>query len=103
MRPCALHRRRLEHDHAGPRDGELHQVLQVPVGGAAVGGRVLAHGRDDDAVRELDWADGKRREEVGHGRSLVMGKLKGSAANGYAIRERPSTATLPSFRTGRRS
>jgi hypothetical protein len=101
--PVPLHRRRLQHDHAGARDGELHQVLQVPVGGAAVGGRVLAHGRHDDAVGNLDWADGKRREEVGHGRNLVVGKLKGRAANGYAIRNRPSTATLPSFRTSRRS
>ena len=35
--PVALHRRRLDHHHApGARDGELHQVLQVPIRGAAV-------------------------------------------------------------------
>ena len=60
--PDALHRRGLHHHHARARDGELHQMLQMPVRGAAVGRRVLAHGRDDDAVGELDGADrGEKR------------------------------------------
>ena len=46
----ALHGGRLDDDEAGAGDGELHQVLQVPVGGAAVLGGILAHGGDGDAI-----------------------------------------------------
>ena len=79
--PDALHRRRLHHHHAGARDGELHQVLQMPIRGAAVLRRILAHRRDDDAVGELDRAERKGREEMGHGMISLSGGSARREAN----------------------
>ena len=44
--------------------GEVAEMHQVPVGHAAVVGRVLAHRRDDDAVRQRDAAELEGREEL---------------------------------------
>ena len=45
------------------------EMDQVPVGGRAVPGGVLAHRRDDDAVWESEGAEREGREEGGHGMS----------------------------------
>ena len=55
-----FHAGRLDGDEAGPRHGEHHPVLDVPVGGRAVIGRVLAHGRDGNAVSEFYAPNTKR-------------------------------------------
>src|SRR5690606_10768005 len=47
----------------------MAEVDQVPIGGAAVEGRILAHRRDDDPVGEFEVADAKRREQRAHARS----------------------------------
>jgi hypothetical protein len=55
----------LEGHHAGAGHRQHHPVLQVPVGGRAVVGGILAHRRDGDAVRKIEAADLDRREERG--------------------------------------
>ncbi len=51
---AALHAGRLDDHHASAGERQLHQVLQVPIRGRAIAGRVLAHGRDGDAVGQAD-------------------------------------------------
>src|SRR5262249_49409649 len=90
-------------DHAGTADGELHQVLEMPVGRAAVACRILTHGRHDDAVGELDRSDLERREEMGHGRTpswRMRRKESGgenSATRCYSMGPCPSTAHCRQF------
>ena len=86
-----LHRGGFHHHHAGAADGELHQVLQMPVRRAAVARRVLAHGRHGDAVGELDGSERKGREEVGHGVTLVVGAEEGECRQ--IAEARPLVAT----------
>ena len=62
--PFAGDVRLLDHEQARSRAGEGAQVREVPVGHRAVVGRVLAHRRDDDAVRERDAAELDRREQL---------------------------------------
>ena len=52
-------------DHeARPRQGEVAEMDHVPVRRLAVLGRVLAHGRDDDPVREAKIANQQRLEQT---------------------------------------
>jgi hypothetical protein len=46
-------------------DSAAAKVDEMPVVGEAVFAGVLAHGRDDDAIREGKGADGDRGEEAG--------------------------------------
>jgi hypothetical protein len=63
---------RLDDEQGGAGIGEHADMGHVPVGHRAVVGRILAHGRDDDAVRKLDAGELDRREQVtGHGNSGV--------------------------------
>ena len=48
-------------DQPGPE--EARQMLEVPVVGQTAAGRILAHGRYDDAVGELDPAELQGREQ----------------------------------------
>jgi hypothetical protein len=57
---------------------------QVPVGGRAFVGRVLAHRRDDDAIGEAEGADLERLEQMAHG-----------AAPGASLRSDEDTARRP--------
>ena len=58
----------LETEQARARHGEHAVVNLVPGLGAAVYGRVLAHGRDDDAVGQGNAAELDGSEELGgHG------------------------------------
>ena len=57
MRPIGRHRGGLDREHASARLQHLAPVHGVPVGGAAVDGRVLAHGRYDDAVGEGEFPE----------------------------------------------
>src|SRR6185369_11318064 len=96
---CPLYRRSLQHNHAGAADGELHQMLEMPIRRAAVVGRILAHGRHSDAVGELDGPHGEGREEVWHSMTLMMGTIEkraspALAARCYRTRPAPSTAAL---------
>ena len=45
---------------------EMTQVNDVPVGHAAIDGRVLAHRRDDNTVGQLESADPQRSKQNGH-------------------------------------
>ncbi|CAI8308778.1 MAG: Uncharacterised protein [Rhodospirillaceae bacterium] len=72
-------------DQAHTADRELTQVHQVPVGGAAVVGAVLAHGRHHDPVAQFDPAQGDRRKQLRrtHRRKIQFcwpAGLKGSVA-----------------------
>src|SRR5215468_10175420 len=62
-----LHMRRLDHDEAGARIRQHPDMGKVPIGGATVDGAVLAHGRNDDAIVQLDAAEPDRRKQgTGH-------------------------------------
>ena len=64
---ATFHSGSFDDDQAGTRICELREMLQVPVGRGAVTCAVLTHRRDDEAVRQLDPADGNRLEqEAGH-------------------------------------
>ena len=45
---------------------EVAEMDHVPVAGLAVPGRILAHGRDDDAVRQVEAADLQPPEKTAH-------------------------------------
>ena len=61
-------------DHQpGAADRAAAEVHEVPVVGRAVLGRVLAHRRDDDAVREHEVAQAERRE---HRRRRRLGRRR---------------------------
>jgi hypothetical protein len=65
------------HDHeTGARQGEAHQVLKVPIRGASVLRRILAHRCDDDAIGKLDGTHGERIKEVRHGEFLAGREMK---------------------------
>src|SRR5262245_51391626 len=101
--PPPLNGSGLHCDHAGTADGKLHQVLEMPVGRAAVACRILTHGRHDDAVGELDRSDLERREEMGHGRTPSWeDEAQGSggensATRCYSMGPCPSTAHCRQF------
>lgn len=59
-----------DEDEARAVEGQLAEVHQVEVGQVAVVGAVLAHGRHDDAVVQLDGAHAQRREDS-RGRCFV--------------------------------
>ena len=70
-----LHARHLDGDHARARHCEVHPVLQVPVGRRAVIGRILAHRRHSDAVREVEVGQCDRGKKMrGHESSGDGGK-----------------------------
>jgi hypothetical protein len=51
-------------DHqAGAGIRQHTEMVEMPVGGYAIVGAVLAHGRDDDPVRELEIGEPDRREQ----------------------------------------
>ncbi len=63
----ALHMGRLDDDKAGARIRQHAEMGDVPVGGAAVDSRVLAHRRDHDAIFEFDATEADRRKQgAGH-------------------------------------
>ena len=51
-------------DQAHAADRKLTQVHEMPVGGAAVVGTVLAHGCHHDPVAQFDSAQGDRRKQL---------------------------------------
>ena len=61
--------RRLEDQEPGTAEGEMTEVDEVPVARVAVDGRVLAHRRDHDPVRERQASQVDRLEECA-GRGL---------------------------------
>ena len=67
------------HDNKGSAGMRQHaEVHEMPVIGAAIVGRILAHRRDDDAVGKFEARHTKRREQgTGHG---IDSTLAGSAA-----------------------
>ena len=69
---AALDMGRLDHQHAGAGIGQHAEMGHVPIVADAVIGAVLAHRRDDDAVRELEAgkADG-RKQSTRHGSPLI--------------------------------
>ena len=67
-----LHVGRLHHDQVRARVGEHGEMAEVPIGGGAVVGAVLAHGRDDDAILEREVGKLDRREQgAGHGSGRI--------------------------------
>src|SRR5262249_45427052 len=75
MRDAALglDRARLDEDGGGTALREFSEVHKVPVGDKAVLRRILAHGRDHDAVLQRNFAKRDRRKQHGlsHRSSLV--------------------------------
>src|SRR4051812_12183132 len=59
-----FNRARFGHDQTGPTHGATPKVREMPIVRKAVLTRVLAHRRDHDAVRDLNSADVKRREQM---------------------------------------
>ena len=57
---------RLDGQQRRARQREMAEMDEVPVGHAAVDGRVLAHRRDDDAVGQLEGTDAKRCKQRAH-------------------------------------
>src|SRR5262249_15815998 len=71
----------LDDDHSGTAIGQHAGMAGVPVGRHAVISAVLAHGRDDDPVRELEIGEPDRREQsAGH----VIGAEFGESMSGPA-------------------
>ena len=66
MRPSAVTAAASVNTSAGAADAAAAEVHEMPVVGEAVGARVLAHRRDDDAVRQRQRAERQRIEEVRH-------------------------------------
>ena len=62
LAPGALHAGGFQDHQPRAGHGVLHDLLQVPVGGAAVVGRILAHRRDGDAVGNIERPQRQRRE-----------------------------------------
>ena len=54
----------LDREHAGTRLQQLAPVDEMPIVGAAVVGRVLAHRRHDDAIGQREPAQRERVEEM---------------------------------------
>ena len=78
---AALDAGRLDHDQAGAGIGQHAEMIEVPVGGDAVVGAVLAHGRDDDPVRELEIGEPDRRKQgTGHVTRVDWGKVRAERA-----------------------
>src|SRR5262249_25736457 len=67
-------RRRLGHHERRPSDRAASEVYEVPVVGEAVDAGVLAHRRDDDAVRERQRAKRDRLEEMRHPPRIAPGR-----------------------------
>ena len=65
--PLGRHAGRLDEDEAEPAEREPPQVREVVVADDAVGHRVLAHRRHDQAVGQRQAAEGEGREEGGRG------------------------------------
>ena len=58
------HGGRFDNQQRRSRDSEIAKVDQVPVGGAALVRRILAHRRDDDAIAQFHSAHAKWGEEA---------------------------------------
>ena len=78
------HRGGFDDQQSGAGQRELAQMDEVPVGGLAVFGRVLAHRRDDDAVGQLQLAQAEWCEELAHAISLRV--LTYTGCRGAALR-----------------
>ena len=93
---AALDAGRLDHDQRGAGIGEHAEMIDVPVGGDAVVGAVLAHGRDDDAVRELEIGEPDRRKQgTGHVTRVELeegSQRTGTIGNGAPCRKRLTRA-----------
>ena len=68
-----FHGGRLDNQHAGTGQRQAAQMDHMPVGGAALFRRILAHGRNDDAVGQSEVAQLGRREQFAHGKSEAGG------------------------------
>ena len=69
--PC-----RLRHHQRRAGIGEHAEVIDMPVGGDAVIGAVLAHRRDNDPVRELEIGEPDRRKQgTGHVTRIDFGEM----------------------------
>ena len=74
---------RLQDQQAGARQRQSTEVDEMPVGGLAFVGGVLAHRRDHDAVGKGQRADGKGSEQLAHGvgGEMEMGEWIRTAAS----------------------
>ena len=74
-------RGRLDRQQRGAGQRQMAEMDHMPVGHAAVFGRILAHRRDDDAVGEAQAADVEWGEQSGHG-VPYCGEGQGRLADG---------------------
>ena len=77
----------LDHHQRRAGIGQHAEMAEMPIGGAAVVGAVLAHGRDDDAVRKLEIGEPDRREQgAGHeALSACAARVPWASPNGASI------------------
>ena len=68
------HGRGFLHDEGRPAHRPAAQVYEVPVGGPAFNGAVLAHGRHHQPVFEGEGAEGERAEQCRHERAVKHGQ-----------------------------
>lgn len=86
----------LDDQQTGPAHRPAGVMDKMPVPGHAVGGGVLAHGGNADAVVEGQTTQGKRGEQVGHGISFKKPKaLFEPPRPADASRENPTPAIAP--------
>jgi hypothetical protein len=58
---------RFDDDQRGAADGARAVMHEMPVAGQAVGGRILAHGGNGDAIAQGEAAQGEGFEQMSHG------------------------------------
>ncbi len=64
-----FHGGRFDDQQPRARQGQAAQMLHMPVAGPAIVGRILAHGRDDDAVLQGQGTEMDRGKQGAHGTS----------------------------------
>jgi hypothetical protein len=72
----ALNIRHFRSHHACTRNCEIHPMLDVPIAGTAIVGRILTHGCYRYAIWQVETTEAKRREKMfGHGTDSLLCKI----------------------------
>ncbi len=90
---AALDAGRFDHDQPRARIGQHAEMIDVPVGGDAVVGAVLAHRRHDDPVGELEFGETDRgKQRTGHVTRVTLGEMQWNSIgrSGRALCEPPN-------------
>ena len=90
------HGRGLDNHHSGPAHRPASQVNPMPLPGHAVLGHILAHGRDDNPVSELDTPEPPGGKETAHAVPDRAGSERRAATWPVAFTPRRARRILPS-------